>query len=106
MSLSIPKLTRRSFIQIGSVGVAGYSLLPMIKPRKVEAESRGQLRGGAEVCILLFLQGGPSQLDTFGAKEGSWTPKDFDIRKVKSGLRMPVGLLPKLSERADKFSVI
>ena len=33
MSLPIPKLTRRGFIQVGTVGVAGYSLLPMIKPR-------------------------------------------------------------------------
>lgn len=106
MSFSIPKLTRRSFIRVGSVGVAGYSLLPMLKPRNVQAQPKVQCRGGADVCILFFLQGGPSQLDTFGAKEGPWTPKDFDIRTVKSGLRMPVALLPKLSERADKYAVV
>src|SRR5437879_13332603 len=106
MSLPIPKLTRRSFIQVGTVGVAGYSLLPIVKPQNVQAAGKAQLRGGAEVCILFFLQGGPSQLDTFGAKEGPWTPKDFDILTVKSGLRMAAALLTKLSERAGKFSVI
>jgi hypothetical protein len=78
----------------------------MIAPQNIRAAESVHPRGGAEICILLFLQGGPSQLDTFGAKEGPWTPKDFDIRTIKPGFRMPVGLLPKLSERTDRFSII
>jgi hypothetical protein len=78
----------------------------MLKAYKVEAKEKVQPRGGAEVCILLFLQGGPSQLDTFDVKEGKWTPQDFDIKAVKPGLRMPVGLLPRLSQRTDKYTIL
>ena len=106
MSIQIPKLTRRDFIRVGGLGVCGYSLLPMLEPLNVEATSKVQPRGGAEVCILFFMQGGPSQLDTFSVKEGAWTPQDFDVRTVKPGLKMPVGLLPKLANRTDKYTVI
>ncbi len=106
MASNIPRLTRREFIRIGGVGVASYSLLPILRASNVEAKTQVQPRGGADVCILLFLQGGPSQLDTFDIKEGAWTPEDFDIQTIKPELRMPMGLLPKLAERHDKYTVI
>jgi len=106
MNTHIPQLTRREFLRTGGVGISSYSLLPLFRANNVSAKERVQPRGGAEICILLFLQGGPSQLDTFGAKEGPWTPADFDIRTVRPGLRMPFGLLPKLSEQADKYAII
>ena len=106
MAIPIPKLTRRDFFRVGSVGVAGYHLLPIVKPKNVQAAARVEPRGGAEVSILLFLAGGPSQIDTFDLKEGPWTPEDFDIRTVKPGLRMPVGLMPKLSARTDQYAIV
>ncbi len=99
-------MTRRDFLRVGGVSIAGYSLLPMLMPQNVAAKEKVEPRGGAEICILLFLQGGPSQLDTFDLKEGSWTPEDFDIRTISQGLRMPAGLLPQLSERTDKYALI
>lgn len=106
MAITIPKLTRREFFRVGSVGVAGYHLLPFLSPKNVQAAAKVEPRGGAEVCILLFLAGGPSQVDTFDLKEGPWTPEDFDIRAVKPGLRMPVGLMPKLSARTDEYAIV
>ena len=106
MLTDIPKLTRREFFRTGMVGVGGYHLLPMLKPLNVHASERAQPRGGAEVCVLLFLGGGPSQVDTFDLREGPWTPEDFDIKTVKPGLQMPVGLLPKLSYLTDKYSIV
>jgi hypothetical protein len=88
------------------VGIAGYSLLPTAQARNVEAKAKIEPRGGADVCILLFLQGGPSQLDTFDVKEGPWTPPDFGIQTVKPGLRMPTALLPQLSQRTDRYTII
>ena len=102
----LPQLARREFFRVGSVGVAGYSLLPMIQPANVQAKEIVKPRGQAEVCILLFLGGGPSQVDTFDVKEGPWTPEDFDIQTVQPGLRMPVGLMPKLSKRTDKYAIV
>ena len=105
-SLNFPSLTRRDFLRLGSLGITGYSLLPILQPHNVQANAKVQPRGGAEVCIFLFLAGGPSQLDTFDVKEGNWTPQDFDIQTIRQGLRMPVGLLPELSRRTDKFSIV
>ena len=106
MMTQVPRLTRREFIRVGAVGVTSYSLLPTLKANNVVAKEKAQPRGGAEVCILLFLQGGPSQLDTFDVKEGKWTPQDFDIQTVKPGLRMPMGLLPRLAQRTDKYTIV
>ncbi len=106
MNAGIPQLRRRDFFRVGAVGVSGYSLLPILSPLNVEAKEPVQPRGGGEVCILLFLQGGPSQLDTFDAKEGKWTPPDFDIKTISPGFRMPFGLLPQLAGRAQKYAVL
>jgi len=93
-------------MKVGAVGVTSYSLLPTLRANSVVAKEKVQPRGGAEVCILLFLQGGPSQLDTFDVKEGSWTPQDFAVQTVKPGLRMPMGLLPQLAQRTDKYTIV
>ena len=106
MATFIPRLTRRDFIRAGAVSVGGYYLRPVVQAASINAKEKAQPRGGAEICIMLFLQGGPSQLDTFDIKEGPWTPEDLDVRTVTPGVRMPVGLLPKLSERLDKYAIV
>ncbi len=106
MNTNVPKLTRRDLLRAGGLTVAGYSLLPMLQPLNVAAKEKAKPRGGAEVCIYIFLQGGAAQMDTFDAKEAPETPEDFDIRKIKQGLSMPVGTMPMLSERTDKFAVV
>ncbi len=102
----IPVLSRRDFMRVGGVGVAGYSLLPMLMPLNVQARGKVEPRGGAEICIFIMLQGAASQMDTFDVKEGPDTPGDFDIRTVRDGLRMPVGTLPMLSERFQKYTIV
>src|SRR5580692_1631364 len=93
----VPRLTRRSFLRIGPVGVSCFYLAPMMRPRNVRAATQIKLRGTAEYCIFLFLSGGPSQIDTFDFKEGRWTPPNFDLRTVKGGLlKLPFGLFPRL----------
>lgn len=106
MSETVPKLKRRDFIRVGGVGVASYSLLPMLAPHNVEAGEKAGPRGGAEVCIVLFLQGGPAQMDTFDVKEGPWTPGDFDIQTIPQGYQMPVGLFPEISKKMDKYAIL
>jgi hypothetical protein len=103
----VPLLTRRNVLRIGSVGVSCFYLAPMLRPQNVRAESKTRLRGTAEYCIFLFLNGGASQIDTFDFKEGRWTPPDFDLRTVKGGMmKMPFGLLPRLSEKLDDLAVL
>jgi len=55
--------SRRSLLRAGAVGVAGLML-----PQLLAAEAAAPNRRRASRCIFLFLNGGPSQLDTFDMK--------------------------------------
>ena len=104
---SVPRLTRRSFLRFGSAGASCFYLLPMLRPLNVRASTNLRLRGTAENCIFLFLNGGPSQIDSFDFKEGPWTPPDFDLRTMKGGsLKLPYGLFPQLSEKLDDLAIV
>ena len=67
---AVPTLARRDFLRVGAAVLSCYDLLPMVRPAKVEAASELKLRGSAEYCIFLFLNGGASHIDTFDLKEG------------------------------------
>ena len=106
MNPYLPQITRRDILKMGGLTVAGHSLLPTLAPHNVHATETVNPRGGAEYCILIDLMGGPSQIDTWDVREGDWTPEDFDIRQTKHGIQMPYGLLPKLTDRLDKYAII
>lgn len=104
---SLPGISRRGFLRVGAVGVSAYYLLPSAPPWNVQASTKVALRGSAEQCIFLFLNGGPSQIDTFDFKEGRWTPPDFDLRTIKGGpLKLPYGLFPKMAEKMDDVAIV
>jgi uncharacterized protein DUF1501 len=103
---NFPALTRRHFLKIGSVALAGFDLLPMVRPTNVKAKETVKPRGTADQCVFVFLQGGASQVDTFDIKEGRWTPPDFDTRTIKPGIRLPMGLFPRLGERLDRIAIV
>ena len=57
-------LTRRDFLHAGSLAVLGLGL-PALKA----LEAQGAVAGDRDMnCIMLFLVGGPSQLDTWDLK--------------------------------------
>ncbi len=101
-----PTLERRQLLQQGLLTIAGYCLAPMLAPQNVRAQSKLRLRESAEQVIFLNLLGGPSQMDTFDVKEGSWAPENRDVRTMKQGYQFPVGLMPKLSERLDDVVLV
>ena len=102
----IPSVSRRSFFRAGMAAAAGFYLEPMLQPINVYATEKTELRGAAESCIFIFLNGGASQLDTFDLKEGRWTPPDFDVRKIKPDISLPYGLFPNLSGQVDKLAFV
>ena len=62
------ELARRDFLRVGSLGILGLSLSQMLQLESVMA-GPGPRR--AEACILLWLGGGPSQMDTWDPKSNS-----------------------------------
>ena len=105
-SIFLPVITRRQFIRVGMAAMSGFYLESLLQPRNVVASGKVNLRGAADFCIFIFLNGGASQLDTFDLKEGRWTPPDFDIRTTKSGIVMPYGLFPGLAPRGDQLAIV
>ena len=103
MKTNIPVLTRRQMLKFGALTLSGFELLPMLRPFAVKASQKANPRGSADYCIFVFLQGGPSHIDSFDLKEGRWTPQDFDVRTIQPGVRIPVGLYPKLSRTFDRL---
>ena len=59
-------VARRDFLQIGGLGCFGLSLADVW--RAAEASEARSPAGRAKSCILFWLQGGPSQIDTFDPK--------------------------------------
>ncbi len=99
-------LTRRDFIRVGSLAALGLTL-----PGLLEAHADtigGAARKQDVACILLWMGGGPSHIDTFDPKPDA--PQEIRgafgaIPTNVSGIRISEHL-PKLAQQMDKFSIL
>ena len=57
-----------------------------------------QTRGTAKVCVFVTMNGAPSQLDTFDAKDGPWNPPEADIQQYSGGMLLSRTSFPELSK--------
>jgi len=95
---------RRAFLQVGASSVLGLSLADMMRA----GEKSGRNPGAAKSVILLWLWGGPSQLDTFDPKPNA--PLDYrgpfsTIPTKISGVRF-CELFPKLAGLTDRLAIV
>jgi hypothetical protein len=67
MSRSSLALSRRDWLKLSAAGVVGYSLSGWLETLAADAAGHPQRRRS---CILLWMNGGPSQMDTFDLKPG------------------------------------
>ena len=97
-------ITRRDFLEVGTLGAVGLSL-----PQFLAARERGNVRKDADdkSVIMIFNLGAPSQIDTFDPKpqaaseiRGPFAPistkGDFQLTEI----------LPRHAQVADKFSLV
>ncbi len=105
-------MTRRELLQVGSLGLAGLSLpdWPSFSAAAATAGPAGKLPGfgKAKACILLFMYGSPSQIETFDPKPGAPLEVRGELGSIASSV---AGLdvcerLPLLAQVMDKVSVI
>jgi Protein of unknown function (DUF1501) len=98
------RISRRSFLRVGAIGPLGLTLADYLALRASARTTDGKARS----VILLWLWGGPSQLDTFDMKPDA--PIDYRGPFMPIATRVPglriCELLPNLARCADKFSLV
>ncbi|MHB1558832.1 MAG: DUF1501 domain-containing protein [Isosphaeraceae bacterium] len=99
--------SRRSFLKAGMAGMAGLSLPDLLRHRASAAEI-GRPMGRNKAVILLWMAGGPSQIDT-------WDPKpDRPLQNRGPFGVIPTSLpgvfvcehLPRQAAMLDRFTII
>src|SRR5436853_633795 len=60
-------ITRREWLKLSAAGVVGYSLSGWLGAMAADNAGNPQRKRS---CILLWMSGGPSQMDTFDLKPG------------------------------------
>src|SRR5205823_443636 len=97
-------LTRRDFLHAGSLAYLGLGL-----PALRAMEARGDVRRDKEMsCILLFLVGGPSQLDTWDMKPGAPEEVRGPFRPIATnvpGVEVSE-VFPKLARVMDRVALV
>jgi hypothetical protein len=97
-------ISRREFLQIGGLGTAGLALPELFR---AQAAAPGQRRA-ARACILLFMGGGPPQMDTFDLKPHA--PAEVRGQFPPIATSVPgtyiSSLLPSLARQAHRYAII
>ena len=100
--------TRRDLLKFGGLGLAGASL-DSIWPLRVSAADTGvqtRPRGNARNVIFFEISGAISHVDTFDFKDNPATPKDFQVRKIPTGIYFPVNMFPRLEKVMDRVAIV
>jgi hypothetical protein len=101
-------ICRRDFLHVGMLGSLGLSLPALLRASQANpAPGRGTF-GKARRCVLLFLTGGPPQLDTWDLKPAAPERIRGELRPIPTNVTgMQISeLFPKLSRHADKLCIV
>ena len=101
-------LSRRDFLHVGAIG--GITLaLPALRSASAASPKSGAASfGRAKRCVLLFLTGGPPQLDTWDPKPQAPDQIRGEFKPIATnipGIRV-CELLPRLARQADKYCIV
>lgn len=96
-------IRRRDFLQTLSGAALASGVAPLAQVLGAQAET---LRRQGKACILLFMQGGPSQFETFSPKPGHANGGETKaISTNVAGVELSENL-PQLAQTADRLAVI
>src|SRR4051794_13131460 len=98
-----PLVSRRDFYRLAAAGVLGASATRWMEPLARAAANDSQRR---RACILLWMNGGPSQTDTFDLKPGHANGGPFrEIATQVPGVRISEHL-PRLAAQMDRIALV
>jgi hypothetical protein len=105
LTLSDPRHSRRDFLRLGSFALGGLSL-PWLLPVRAAGVEETPTTGKA--VVLLFMHGGPSQVETFDPKMTA--PAEVRSATGQVATKLPGvsfgGTFPKLARLADRLAVV
>jgi hypothetical protein len=103
MSHSSLHLSRRDWLRLSTAGIAGCSMSGWLgKLAAVAAADANRRRS----CILLWMDGGPSQMDTFDLKPGHANGGPFrPIATAVPGIRISEHL-PQIARHMDRLALV
>lgn len=98
--------TRRDFLKVGTLGIGGLTLAGLLRAQS-EAAGLGDIVSGRSV-VLLFLQGGPSHIESFDPKADA--PSEFRSIFGQTPTRLP-GVsfgahFSKLAALTDQLTIV
>lgn len=105
------RATRREVLRAGSLGLLGLSLGELLGGRQRAAASNGPRSstfGRAKSCILLFMWGGPSQLETWDMKPDAPAEVRGEFKPISTkvpGIQI-CEHFPQLATRTDKLAIV
>src|SRR5688572_18376343 len=98
-------LSRRSLLTTG-LGAALTAAIPAWQRRAAAQAIQTGEKTKAKSCILLWMNGGPSHLDTFDPKPGTKTGGEFKAIDTRIKGVQFCEHLPLVAEQSDKLAVI
>jgi hypothetical protein len=103
-------MSRREYLRAGSLSLLGLGL-----PQFLQARARlssgpgdGAGKGRAKACILLFMWGGPAQMDTWDPKPGAPAEYRGEFKPIPTNVRgiQVCEHLPRLARIADRLALV
>jgi uncharacterized protein (DUF1501 family) len=96
-------LGRRRFLSIGASSFFGLLVADTLRSRPARA---GAPAASATACIVLWLNGGPSHLDTFDPKPGTASGGPFKAIRTKAPGLLLSQHLPLLADQANHITLV
>src|SRR5712692_6980630 len=90
--------SRRDFLRVGALSGLGITLRQYLQLKALGATTNSKL----QACIVLWLDGGPSQVDTWDPKpKSAFKPISTNVAGIQIS-----EMLPRMARRMDKVAVI
>jgi len=97
-------MTRRDFLHVGALSMLGLTL-----PQFLALQAEGQAQKDKDInCVMIFLLGAPSQLDTWDMKPNAPAEIRGPFKPIKTNVPdiQISEIFPRMAKRADRFSII
>jgi hypothetical protein len=99
-------VSRRDALKVGALSLLGLSLPQFLRLQAAMAEGKTPLKD--KNCILLFMNGGPSHMDTWDLKPEAPAENRGEFNPIPTnvdGIRISEHL-PKMAKLADRYAIV